>query len=412
MKKQNWVLKILNGLHEGAEIPLSAGTYSIGSNEDNDLVLHDAGIPEQLGSFEVEETQVLFKAVGAEEGQVTQVPVQTEMNLSGLSFGVYAADDVWHGKGEDKNTDELEDDIEFKPEESSLIDPLDHYARPKSKALPLAIALAVLSVGALTYRLWPASSEAEAEKMTSAEAIAQKYELSLKRSPGATGMHLAGYLKNKQQLAQLQQDIQKGELKSINIQVKLQDALIERAKVSLNLQKINSVTVKPGSHASELELSGYIETEQQLETLVNNVKKDVPSVAKWVESVDTKQDRMLGLKKILKDHNLDRIKLESAPGRIKVIGSVSKEEAQRWSQVEAEYKSKFNAQPPLSAAQATSLELDVQSVNIGPVPYIVTKDGRKLMVGASLEEGVTIEQIHADRLLLRKNGNLYTRMLM
>ena len=43
-----WTLRVLNGLHQGANVPVEVGELTIGASDDCDLILQDAGLPSEV----------------------------------------------------------------------------------------------------------------------------------------------------------------------------------------------------------------------------------------------------------------------------------------------------------------------------------------------------------------------------
>jgi type III secretion protein D len=55
------VLKVLSGLHQGAELVLTPGKYHVGSAEDNEVTLSDAAMAKNHFSIEVEKKRVILR---------------------------------------------------------------------------------------------------------------------------------------------------------------------------------------------------------------------------------------------------------------------------------------------------------------------------------------------------------------
>lgn len=96
-------LRVLNGRHQGAALPLFGEQWSIGAQADADLVLSDAGIVEQHARLRLidsnwrvqAEAGLLHGADGQALAQIPNLALNTPFSVGGIRLCVTSADQPW-----------------------------------------------------------------------------------------------------------------------------------------------------------------------------------------------------------------------------------------------------------------------------------------------------------------------------
>ncbi|WP_207004419.1 FHA domain-containing protein [Trinickia mobilis] len=87
-------LRVLNGLHRGATLPIDASSVRIGSDADNDLVLLDPGIEPHHATLVCDEPGALRWSL-CNAGEPAPLPAGAPVDLGGVYLVVVAEDAPW-----------------------------------------------------------------------------------------------------------------------------------------------------------------------------------------------------------------------------------------------------------------------------------------------------------------------------
>jgi len=152
-------LRVLNGLHEGAAIPLTGESWSLGNDEQNDLQLCDEAIKSLHARLR--KTEQLWELMPGEgdvylsQGKAIRETLSLDLNqpfqLSGVWLVVSDADSPWQKNGLiplDKNVNILT---------KSLTGKFDFLSRFAILIRPLIILFCLLLIGLAVAGFWSAS---------------------------------------------------------------------------------------------------------------------------------------------------------------------------------------------------------------------------------------------------------------
>ena len=373
-----WTLKILSGAHNGAEIPLDDGTFTIGTGEHCDLVLQDDALGEDIGSITISEDGVTFYPKGYEETGAEPLVLTSNKaaEISGLSLGVVPYGEDWTGAAEEEDSEPALESPETTEEAlvttaaPELSESGATQAATAPSKGPLWIAgVAMLAALGLGSYLWLGGGE----------------ETGIK--PALT----------KDNAPRIPSSREQGMLSSV--------------KISLSLQKMPQVKATIGKEENTIVLEGYVEVPAAWKKVKHNLKKDIRGVKSWVDRVDTKEDRVAAVRSFLEDEKIDTVHVKGEPGSIAVMGSVPANKVNGWEKGVDRYDTAFDDGPPLKAVKPTKNTIQVMAINLGDPSHIVTRDGKILLVGAELERGVTLAAIHEDKIVLKKNNMYFTQVI-
>lgn len=403
MNSSRWTLKILSGTHMGAEIPLGSGEFSIGTGDHCDLVLHDPSLQDEIGQIRIEEDKVTLLPHGSQGEETYELTPNETFAIGGLSIGVMPTGEAWHELDEALM---VESDAEMEPggEEKEL----DRY-RHRRKLTFLAIVVVFLLVG-IFFSLYEIGFDDESldEQLSRVSEVLPPGVI-VKRST-SDRVIVKGHVASQQAKKTLEASLNRLGV-PYQSSIELQSTLIQSVRLSLDLQKMHHIEVNAGEDPGTIVLKGFVKHKSQWVPVLDNLKTDIKGVKKWIDQVDFSSDRAKDLKSMLEKRRVDTVDVAGDLDHISLKGSVPEGKVDGFRQAVKEYQEKYDNTPPLKTAQAVKGKFEVQSVHIGDTSYIVTKQGKILMVGAQIEKGVVIEAIHADKLILRKGGQVYTHPL-
>ncbi len=366
-------LKILSGNHIGAEIPLEPGRYSLGKDENCDLVLTDATLNEIELIVEISESgQLKVQTSTAEEqiylngqpvGSATQCNAFDILTSSGLFFALGPSDENWPdlhlpqiqrieqedpeeaepGDAENSesdfpdtdedNTDILptedanetpaeeldDDDYEYEDDSESLFANID---RKWLIAIPATIGIVFLI---LMMVMLSGPSEDIEQKLSSLEQvrhIRQNLKLNdvrLKELPDKAIL-LTGYTLTSKKKRELQKQLRERGI-PFNSQIVSMNELRANADAILKSRGYKNLILELDTTPGSLVLTGYVATSEQLEQIVTTLKQEMHGLISVVDQVENQAGRVNTLKSMLRDKGLStRINLIIRPGKIKLEG--------------------------------------------------------------------------------------------
>ncbi|MFC6336509.1 type III secretion protein [Pseudomonas sp. CCM 7891] len=173
-------LRVLDGLHQGAALPLFGEQWCIGAHSDADLVLHDPGIAarhvrlccvEQRWLVQAEEGLVL-DADGQALAQIGDLALNTPFSVGGIRLCVASADQPWPQKPEPvaEVLVPVSSDVSMSRTLSSLSRSMSRSQQKRLMAVLVVVALGVTALGMTS----PDGRQAQASLMP---AISHKTEL-------------------------------------------------------------------------------------------------------------------------------------------------------------------------------------------------------------------------------------------
>ena len=371
----DWVLKILSGSSEGAQIDLEPGEYLIGKGDQCDLVLDDHNVAQQHFVLTITEETAELRLLADDNtaatpprfngalDDTTQWPLDAVSVISLDTFHFVLAP-----AGEDLSQVVIPEPIETpisaeeetaEPEtpEALATDPVD---RPLATKYPLAdairsfgnkvaltISLGVVVVTASAMMV----SNSEPEPVIEPRASVQELE-DILNSAGIEHVDLEqqgerlivrGFVADegeKKRIADVLIDEQPFDYAVTNLA-----QLKQAAELSLVAHGLKDIHVEQGDKPGTLRVSGVSPDREKWKKVLLSLKNDLPLVSEWDDQV----------------------------------GIAPKPEI-----------------PPL----------DVSSVSMGQVPFAVTRDGERLFIGNSLGNGYQIEDINLQYLLVSRGAEM------
>lgn len=371
----DWILKILSGPSEGAQIDLEPGQYLIGRGDNCDLVLDDEHVSDQHFQLVIDNENstltVLNDAVlPTLNGRLLESNEQvldspSVMSLSGFHF-VFAKEDVnlsdiqLPSSSLDKEKQAGEESTD-KDGLSSTVDDSLIGRRSKgvnhvsSQALMNRIKLAgrkvilAMATGVLvitTSAMMMTDEEPHAIHEEASVSLQQlEYELSEAGYPNVRlekqgeSIIVQGFIRNEMDKNIL------GELlphkQSFDFQLRNLEQLKSAAEMSLSAHQVKTVTVEIGDENGSLKLLGSYHNKTTWKQILLSLKQDISLIDSWE----------------------DEVRISPTP------------------------------EIPF---------LDVSSVSVGSVPYAVIRNGERIFVGNTLANGYRIEDIKLQHLLVSR----------
>ena len=428
-----FTLKMFSGPSMGAEISLGPGEYIVGKDISSDLILNDRSVAPKHLMIRVDDDGVHVKALahpvyiaGKEMGERERLLESFQVVTLGTThFALGGASATWPviGLPTIREVVSMSTSAPGKQGEAAGSGAgLQEVARRLSHQYPWLKWLLAGWVGLLVMVLLATLGSSGGVPVKRVDRAALE---SLVSEMGFSGrlqvktaddgrLTLNGYVDNDAQKRRLE-----AALKARNMDVGLMvwsPATLAETAQSI-LQAVGVQHVKVWSDKSlvrgELVMSGYVSDDDNWKKALKICRGDIPGIVAIDErAVDPIETRAQALKKLIVGSGLqEKLKVSTKGGNLVVRGVLGSDlEKQQWRQLVRRYRQLYLDEPELVETQVTKkkkLYIPIRSISIGDLSYIVTRDGRKYMVGSYLGEGYVIKEIHADRLVLeRKNKTI------
>ncbi|MDP0561964.1 MAG: type III secretion system inner membrane ring subunit SctD [Candidatus Endonucleobacter sp. (ex Gigantidas childressi)] len=391
-----YYLKILSGNHNGAEIPLDTGKYTLGRVDTCDLVLTDTalsdidltieiaadgalsvttenksplylnGIPEgntlNLSHFDIVTSNGIHFAIGPADANWPDI----EVPLLQQSESKHATEDASDGDNDFPDPDAVENDNKEAGTGSELevsddLAALDADEEESSIDIKILIGIPVvfiLLMSAFAIFLFSGSEDNtrvvnNINHLDQANLIKSELQLDyIKFRQLADGTVLiSGYIKTKDKKDDLLSQLKEKKL-FIKSQIIVMDDMQANAQALLKSRGYKSLTVEQDSTPGALIINGYIITTDQLEKVINMLREEIYGLIAVTDHVEKQSSRVKSLKSMLRDSGLAaRVHLIEKSGQVLVQGSIlDEEQAYRLSEVANKFKELYKNQPDLVIA--------------------------------------------------------------
>ena len=449
MAKRLWTMKILSGVHVGAEVTLMEEEAVLGSDDDCDFVLEDDGLAGRHVSLLAAESGVRLAVLDAGhpvrvDGQPIEGSILLEsfqvVTIGGLSLAVGPAGQSWpqidlpsiradEADAPEPNavaTDTSSPDGQELPEaESTRLrdEGVDKAAeRPSRRTTGAAIAGAAVFVIAGGFWLLapkePATKHADpAEATRQIEEIASRYGAVVQVSAGETPdapVSVTGNVEKNRDLRGFLDELAGTNVRA-TVHLVSSEELVEYVNAileqSLNRDGRNMVEALPIAHApGELVISGYVEKKASLKETRELLARDVKESRGLKYRIETKADRLAVLRQRLEGLELEgRFRIQQLTESIGLFGPVrSNEELAKIRKLVEDFNTEFDSRPLLrlegsdSFLGVSTIDFDVRAVVLGEHIHVIAQDGASYREGSKVPGDYIVKTITQHYMILEK----------
>lgn len=403
-------LKILSGNHIGAEIPLEPGQYSLGKNENCDLILTDATLhgtelviqikedgqlnifpkqedepvyhngnltndPFSIAAFDVVTSSGLYFTLGPVEADWPDIvlpelqrpepePVALPIEDDDLFGDNDELPDVDLGDGdEDDEGPDLEFDDDDRDEGRFENEEEETSSRPAiNKKILLAIPATLLTlIIALIFLLLSDSSseEEQSEFSFSDQAIMIRNEMNanhvrIKTLPDQS-LLLTGYTPTLSDKQSLQRELREKSI-PFSSQLVVMNELRANADALLQNRGYKNIQLELDNTPGSLVMTGYVASAEELSRIINMLKQEIHGLISIVDQVENQASRLNTLKSMLREKNLSaRIHLIQKPDQITLEGHLlDDEQVYNLNEVVSRFRKRYSDNPALKVATRSS----------------------------------------------------------
>lgn len=443
MAKQLWTLKILAGVHAGAEVTLSDEEAVLGRDESCDFVLDDAGLADRHFSLRADPDRVRLTVLDPGSPVVVDAqPVEGGLDLQpyqvvscgGLALAVGPAGQSWPdielptapsavpeaeplAVSDETQTEEPAADPAPAAPGSAAKAPVSRGRRPVLTTAAVA-ALLVVAAGAwlLVPREVESHQESRADTTAQIRAVASRHGalIDFQTDEGNATLSVTGTVDTEETRARLLEDLANANVRA-TVHITSTEQIAEFAmsvlNQSLNLDDQNAVEVLPvAGSPGEVLVSGYVEDEASLDRTRAILERDVREARGFTYQVQTKDERLA----ILRDR-LDALgaaqplRIQELADRVGLFGPVASQgDLSRIEALAERFNDEFDSRPRLALAGTDSflgestIDLDVRAVVLGEDVHVVLHDGSSVGAGSEIADGYVIRTVTPSYMILEQ----------
>ena len=445
MSQQPWMLRVLTGVHSGAEALLSHDEAVLGSAEECDFVFDDAALSDRHIGLRADADGAVLRVLDTNnpvrvdgsdvQGEVGLEPYQV-VSIGKVSLAVGPADEAWPaielpGAGQTDVAPEHAESIApesvaeqpaadaTEQDSAANSSPLAQPRRSVSRRLAATGAGAVALVAALGWFLVPREVEpvhADIEDVaTRIRAVAVRHDalVDLHEDPDAPGtMRVSGFIDTAAGEARMLADLgQAGVRATVHLvsTEELSDYVTSAINQSVGLDARNDLRVEPLAGApGQLVVSGYLHDRASLKEIKGILERDVAEARAISYRVQTRADRILDLRDRLRKLGLgEQLRIQKFEDRIGLFGPVkSGEQLSEIRHLAGDFNTAFDSRPALKLSGTESflgestIELDVRAVVLGDDPHVVLHDGERYGQGTRVDGTHVIAAITENYMIL------------
>ncbi|ERT12561.1 type III secretion system inner membrane ring subunit SctD [Photorhabdus temperata] len=407
----SWKIRFYRGLNKSIEVNLAEGRLAIGSDPlQADIVLVDEDVAPVHLVLEVESDSIRLLEWAGET-----VPSQNGEPLSpGGSLQALARQEagplLWAFCDQQQTFPNQLAEPAVTPHQRPA---RQNRSRAAGGMLILCLVLALGFLALLGHEGWqrhnPSHGMAEQELRRFLNDDSAYRQVSVQMMPNNEPLLLKGYVNFNHQRLALQQYL---DTHSLNYRLELRTMEELRQGVDFILQKLGYTQVQSGNGKLPgwIRLTGELtDPDQQWNDIESLLKRDVPGLLGIENQTRLTGGHLQRLDMLLAKHDLpNSLTYQDKSDRIEFTGQLDELQTHNFYRLQQVFKQEFGNRPTLvllnnnRLSRNDELNFDVRAVSLGRVPYVVLKNNLRYPVGATTENGLRIEAIRRDAIVIIK----------
>lgn len=424
-----YLLKVLSGANAGAIVRLKTGALAIGRSMACDIILHDENIAEQHVTIEINNDEITLKPLALPVFVDGQEITSHEVKLNPYQIVTLGDVDFFIADPRISEADAKVANARLRKEQlaqsqkvaSTNAKSTVGVEKTKTKSGFLSnkgylwLGLLLLLLANLLYFLpnLIGLSEKLGIKSTPVEDINQVIKNfnnpTLKVVENSSGtIEVSGYAKSVAEQNDIVSQLMRVG-KNIKHKIWINSAIAEKASLIAHTMGERGIHFKAQPEPGMISAFGFVSNSQDWERVKGSILADVEGIKQIDEAeLQTLLKRLEALQQFIEKNGLsDRIRVAITQGKITVSGELTNTEIKRWKDLYSEFIATYGEGPSIVENLYDArdrIKLAIRSVSVGETPFLVSKDGKKYMVGSSLGNGYFIKDIKPDHVLLTNKG--------
>lgn len=424
-----YLLKVLSGANAGAIVRLKTGALTIGRSMSCDIILHDENIADQHVNIEIDNDNIVLKPLALPVFVDGQEITSHEIKLNPYQIVTLGDVDFFIADPRVSEADARVANAKLRKEQltgsQKALNTGGSKASftEKSKAKKgflsnkgyLWLGLLLLLLANLLYFLPNLIQLSEKLGIKSTPVDDTKQLITnlnnstlnvVEKSPG--NIVVTGYAKNATERNDIVNQLMRMG-KNVTHKIWINSELAENATMIAHTMGERGIHFKANQEAGMISAFGFVSNSQDWDKVKGSILADVSGIKQIDESeLQTLLKRLEALQQFIEKNGLsDRIRVAINQGKITVSGELTNTEIKRWKDLCSEFVATYGEGPSIVENLYDArdrIKLAIRSVSVGETPFLVSKDGKKYMVGSSLGNGYFIKDIKPDHVLLTNKG--------
>jgi len=405
------ILKVLSGVHLGAEIELGVETLSVGRDAAGDIVLEDRLLAEKHLELRRTGGQVeahILAEPSALDGQplapgVYTIPSYKILTVGSTHLAFGERDAAWPPLHFPEQT--LVESAKARPTLAAAAALAPAASRP---SWGLAVACAVLAVGLFIVAGYGfATAQAEPERAAGEEEVDLKQVLSQFKERGELSYHanqhvfqIIGRVPDDQTLNELRHALNSMGLRLL-FSVQSWESMVNSCRSVVQLYNAN-LTVEPVG-LDHIRLNGYMRTNADLSDVVNNIQSLLPRPDALQVNVGVGETIAQDLRELFREYSLSPyLNIAVQTDKVSLAGLLPNEAADKWTRLQGKLKERY-AQTPLDLTgvqfgddarlENKILGGQIVALRTGDLAWVRLSNENVLHTGSALADGWVLSDI-------------------
>jgi type III secretion system YscD/HrpQ family protein len=437
-KSSEFLLKILSGNHQGAEVVFGYETAVVGSESGSDVVLSDSFIEPKHMEITFSESGIVIKPLGGKvfvDGKLVKEETTTVEQLQFITIGsthmvIGPTNQAWPTLSA-ADAPQIEEGTEDLAKEHNRVEIDDKISVDASKVSRLKQnkkllygggALIVFAFAAALLFFMSMFSEPEAKKIPEKidtftllqnvlRDLGLSDEITITKTP--TGFVASGYTLSNDELSTL-----RNKLAAVDPTIKRKLFSEEKilSEISTLLSNIESHPKVQSISNGVFLLTGYAYDKDKWNKIRKRIIEDVTGIVDLQDEVILPQKAFNLARPVISKYKLTgKVGIAPQIDGIYIGGLVSSDEEENWKLAKIQLEKVFGSDillknsvkvsdPEAIKHQYFGSEVNSISISDNGMNWIGFKDGTRYMVGATLSNGYSIKEITSDNIVLTK-GN-------
>ncbi len=411
-EQMSWKIRFYRGLNKSIEINLAEGRLTIGSDPlQADIVLVDEGVAPVHLILEVEPDSVRLLEWAGETAPSQNGELLSPNALLQALARQEAGPLLWAFCDQQHTfPDQLAEPV---------ITPHQRPARQNRSwvagwMLIFCLVVALVFLALLGHEGWQRSNmsngmaEQELHRFINDDSAYR--QVSVQMMPDNGPLLIKGYVDRNHHRLVLQQYLDTHPL-NYRLELRTMEELLQG--VDFILQKLGYTQIQSsnGKQPGWIRLTGELtDSDQNWNDIESLLKRDVPGLLGIENQTMQTGGHLKRLDMLLAKHDLPHtLTYQDKSDRIEFTGQLDEHQTHSFYRLQQIFKQEFGNRPELVllnnnrlARNNDELNFDVRAVSLGRVPYVVLKNNLRYSVGATTENGLRIEAIRKDAIVIIK----------
>ncbi len=453
----SFLMKVLSGSHEGAEVALDPGSYVLGAADDCDLIIADVAVAPQHCRVEVRDEGIHLVVLGGEVWHEAErlEPGETVSVLTGSLYrlGTTLVSFLREGEpwtvpsrpslfsSEETSTPPRDDDgtasaevpqhevferVVEGEERGEVKERSSARWRKRSLRIGLAVLLMVGGIGLAFFCATRSHETAHDQEVqppvVSATPTEEDIRL-LRVSLGDDSLRIASTSANVLVVSgMVSSEVERARVRTVlaaqrypvRLRVMTSEEIQEIVTGILSGMEVSGGRVTIGADKI-VHVSGFLPTRHEVEQLQRLVQQDIPEdivTIEWdVRTLDEVEDEV---RRLLRERGLERLGVKRTDRLIVVGGVVSSLQENDYREVKKQLMARYGGDKLREEVRVEAPAilppppLEIEGVVLGSRRFIVTSSGQKIGEGEEIGNGYVAETIHRNKVTLRHLDGIRT----